>query len=479
MTPCRSIAPLMHSLTLYQVELPRINCGVYLMYEGAVLSQDLAPTILVIFGVSGDLAQRYLLPSLAAIHRNGGLPANFKLLGITRQSLAAKDILEPNCRGLEAFSEIQTMNLSEQADYAKLRKKLADMSKQLGQGTQIIFYFAVPPTAVLPIIRHLGQAELNHKNTKLLLEKPFGTDVQSAADLIRETNQHYAENQVYRIDHYLAKGMAQNITVFLGGNVLFRNVWNKEFISRIDIIASEKIDIEGRLNFYEQSGALRDLVQSHLLQLAALVLMKPCTDLFDFSEVPARRLAALKQLELSGPPAKAALRAQYEGYRKEVTNPKSMIETFVELKLESTDERWGGVPIRLITGKALDKKFTEIRVHFKKTQASESNRLTLRIQPNEGIELELWVKKPGYDQDLAQLPLAFNYEKYFGTDLPDAYEQVIVDAIRTRSDLFASSAEVLASWTLLDPVLKNWAMNESDLKFYKKGTNYKDVVSQV
>jgi len=273
--------------------------------------------------------------------------------------------------------------------------------------------------------------------------------------------------------------MAQNITVFLGGNVLFRNVWSKDFINRIDIIASEKIDIEGRVNFYEQSGALRDLVQSHLLQLAALVLMKPCTDLFDFSEVPARRLAALKQLELAGLPAEAALRAQYNGYRQEVNNPKSMTETFVELKLASTDTRWEGVPVRLITGKALDKKFTEIRVHFKKTKASESNRLTLRIQPDEGIELELWVKKPGYDQDLVQLPLDFNYEKYFGTDLPDAYEQVIVDAIRGSQNLFAGSQEVLASWALLDPVLKDWSMDNDELKLYKKGVNYKDVINQV
>jgi glucose-6-phosphate 1-dehydrogenase len=444
-----------------------------------VKPKGLPPTILVIFGVSGDLAQRYLLPSLAAIHKNNGLPTNFRLVGITRQNLKADDILAPECRGLKEFSEIHTMNLGDQADYVLLKHKLEAIGKQFKDKPQIIFYFAVPPAAVLPIIRHLGKSGLNRKNAKLLLEKPFGSDLTSARDLIRETNKHFSEDQVYRIDHYLAKAMAQNITVFLGGNVLFRNVWNKDFISRIDVIASEKIDIEGRVNFYEQSGALRDLVQSHLLQLAALVLMKPCTDLFDFSEVPARRLAALNQLRLAGNVRESAKRAQYIGYRDEVNNPKSATETFVELKLRSEDPRWEGVPIRLITGKALDKKFTEIRVHFKKSKASESNRLTLRIQPHEGIELELWVKKPGYDQDLAQLPLDFSYEKYFGSDLPDAYEQVIVDAVRARSELFAGSQEVLASWALLDPVLRGWALDGSDLRFYKKGVNYKDVISQV
>ena len=438
----------------------------------------LQTTILVIFGVSGDLAQRYLLPSLSAINKNEGLPKKFRLLGISRQQLKVSDVLTPRCANLGDFSEILTMNLGEQTDYEALKKRLDDIAKELGGEPQIIFYFAVPPAAVLPIVRHLGKAKLNHANTKLLLEKPFGSDLASATELIEETAKHFSDSQVYRIDHYLAKGMAQNITVFLGGNVLFRNVWNKDFISRIDVIASEKIGIEGRVNFYEHSGALRDF-QSHLLQLAALVLMKPCTDLFDFSEVPARRLAALKKLKLAGNVQDSALRAQYDGYAREVGNPKSVTETFVELKLRSEDERWAGVPIRLITGKALDKKFTEIRVHFKKSKASESNRLTLRIQPHEGIELELWVKKPGYEQDLAQLPLDFSYEQYFGSDLPEAYEQVIVDAMRGSQNLFADNQEVLTGWTLLDPILKSWSMSDDDLKMYKKDSNYKDVVSKV
>src|SRR5947209_3418614 len=191
------------------------------------------PTILVVFGISGDLAQRYLLPSLATIHKNDGLPHKFKMLGVSRQDISIDDVLSTSCKGLAGFSEMMTMNLGEQADYTRLDTKLKELNHSLG-GAQIIFYFAVPPNAVLPIIRHLGKAKLNGSNTKLLQEKPFGSDLASAGELIEETGKFYSESQVYRIDHYLAKEMAQNITVFLGGNVLFRNVWNKDFISRID-----------------------------------------------------------------------------------------------------------------------------------------------------------------------------------------------------------------------------------------------------
>lgn len=436
--------------------------------------EALPPTILVIFGISGDLAKRYLLPALATINKNDQLPRNFRLIGISRKNIGLEEVLGQQGQSLNKFSTIHQMDLSAQTDYQELKTKLSAQKEELGQETKVIFYFAVPPAAVLPIIRHLGNAGLNHKNTKLLLEKPFGVDLESAKELIQETNKHFKEEQVYRIDHYLAKEMAQNIAVFLGGNVLFKDVWNNKFISKIEVIAAEKIDIEGRANFYEQSGALRDVVQSHLLQLAALVLMKPCPDVFDFSEVPCRRLEALNQLKVVAPP----LRAQYDSYSAEVDNPGTSTETFVSLQLESTDMRWQGVPIHLTTGKGLDQKFTEIRIYFKKNQSSQANLLTLRIQPHEGIELDLWVKKPGYDQDLAKLPLDFNYEQYFGSDLPEAYEQVIIDAMRGSQNLFASSKEVLASWMILEAVQRQWQMDTSDLKFYKKGSTLDVVLKQ-
>jgi glucose-6-phosphate 1-dehydrogenase len=218
------------------------------------------------------------------------------------------------------------------------------------------------------------------------------------------------------------------------------------------------------------------MVQSHLLQLTALTLMEPCPDVFDFSEVRNRRLAALNQLEIDS--AHPVVRAQYEGYREEIGNPKSQVETFVALTLKSKDPKWQGVPIELTTGKRLREKLTEIRIYFKKTRSAQANLLKLRVQPKEAIELELWVKKPGYDTDLQKLPLDFSYQQHFDK-LPNAYEQVIVDAVRSRTNLFASSDEVLASWKILQPLLDTWAESGPPIAIYKPGASVKDVIKSV
>ncbi len=443
-------------------------------------TETLPPAILVIFGITGDLAQRKLLPAIAQIDKHNQLPEEFKLLGISRRPVSADEVLSKSCKSLLSMTELFQMNLEDHADYHKLKLCLAELSKNFKKPPQIIFYFAVPPAAILPIIRRLGASGLNGEKTKLLLEKPFGVDYESAKELIAETDKHFKEEQAYRIDHYLAKEMAQNIAVFIGANALFRDIWNNRFISKIEIIASEQIGIEGRTGFYEQTGALRDFVQSHLMQLTALVLMKPCPDVFDFSDVSRRRLEALsavKPIQLGA--AGQVLRGQYEGYQKEVGNPGSTIETFVALELESSDPTWTGVPIRLVTGKCLEQKFTEIRIYFKKTQAKEANLLTFRIQPREGIDVELWVKQPGYEHELKKLPLSFSYEQYFGDSQPDAYEQVLVDAMRGSQNLFASSSEILASWKILNPVLHKWSMDNSDLILYKPGSSYKQVLKSV
>jgi glucose-6-phosphate 1-dehydrogenase len=433
-------------------------------------------TILVIFGISGDLSRRKLLPGLAKIAKNGQLPAHFKLLGISRRPQVKTSILPAPAKNLSKYLSVMQMDVANQADYQNLKTEINKLSAK--EDSQVIFYFAVPPAAVLPIIRHLGKAGLNHEQTKLLLEKPFGVDLASARELIAETDKHFKENQLFRIDHFLAKEMAQNIIVFIAGNALYRNIWNNQFISHIEVIASEKLDIEGRAAFYEQTGAMRDIIQSHLLHFTTLVLMNPLPNIFELKDVPRRRLQALQQLEILGEedPLSNVTRAQYKGYRREVENRDSITETFISMKFESQDERWRGVPIHLITGKALDRKFTEIRVFFKTARDLEGNLLTLRIQPREGLELDLWVKKPGYDNDLAKLPLDFIYEQHFGTDLPDAYEQVIIDAMRGRPDLFATSDEILASWTLLEPIRRRWEMQADDLKFYKKGSNYQTIL---
>ncbi len=431
------------------------------------MSEKLPPTILAIFGVTGDLSHRYLLPALAEICQNSDIRAHLDILGISRKQITKQEVLPAKAKALASQFNLLQMDYDSKREYQKLKTKLEEQASG-----QVIFYFAVPPEAVLPIVKNLGEAGLNSSKYKLLTEKPFGKDLESAKELIRETKLYFKEEQVYRIDHYLAKEMAQNIAVFLGSNALFRDVWNNQFIEKIEIIAEESIGVEGRSNFYEQTGALRDFVQSHLLQLTALVLMEPCPDVFDFSQVRPRRLAALRQLRVE---IGSVARAQYEGYRQEVGNPKSNIETFISLKLKSLNPKWQGVPVQLITGKRLKEKLTEIRVYFKKTQSAQANLLRLRVQPKEGIELELWVKKPGYDQELQMLPLDFSYKQHFDR-LPDAYEQVIVDAVRSRANLFASSDEVIASWEVLQPVLDSWVAENKAPKIYKPSSTVQEII---
>ena len=423
--------------------------------------------ILVIFGISGDLSQRFLLPALAEINRVGSLPKDFKIIGISRSPLNLQEILQNSLESLQPYCEPLQMDLELADSYYALHQKIQTLSNNFGSQPEIIYYLSVPPFAVLPIIKHLGPAGLNLPSAKLLLEKPFGTDLDSARNLIAEIANHFSQEQVYRVDHYLAKEMAQNIVVFLGSNSLFRGIWNNHFVEKIEIEALEQIGVEGRANFYESTGALRDLVQSHLLQLAALTLMEPCSSMFEFEELPARRLAALKGLRAD---LNSVRRGQYQGYKNDVNNQDSQVETFVQLGLKSDNPRWEGVPVILTTGKRLNEKRTQIRIHFKKTNNAKENLLVLGIQPKEGIELKLWVKQPGYERQLQKLPLEFKYDKHFER-LPEAYEQVLVDVMQSNQSLFASGDEVLASWEILQPVLDQWATGSSDLIFYKPGNS--------
>jgi glucose-6-phosphate 1-dehydrogenase len=435
----------------------------------------LPPTILVIFGITGDLSHRYLLPALNEIAAAGKLPEDFKIIGVSRRPITAEGLFRENERNLALYGQPLQMDLDSTDSYNNLKNKIDEVGSNFKSQPEIIYYLSVPPSGVLPIIRQLGEAGLNAPNTKLLLEKPFGTDLDSAQELIAETGEHFPESQVYRIDHYLAKEMAQNIVVFLGSNTLFRSVWSSEFIERIEIDAAEQISIEGRANFYDSTGALRDLVQSHLLQLAALTLMEPCSNIFDFEELPARRLNALKQLQADE--SHPFIRGQYEGYREETSNSQSTTETFASLIIKSKDPRWQGVPIRLATGKNLKEKLTEIRVYFKKNEEAEENLLALRIQPREAIVIQIWVKQPGYERRLQKIPHEFTYNTHFD-HLPDAYEQVLIDAMSSNHSLFASSDEVLQSWRILKPLQQKWHGNDNGLVIYKPGSTIEEVIKK-
>jgi len=437
------------------------------------------PTIVIIVGITGDLAQRKLLPAIGQMASLGALPESFRLVGITRRADVDLDALisqSANQAYLREHTELFQMSLTEADGYDRLTIYLNQLEAQLGGEAQRLFYLSVPPHVSSPIIELLGRSGLsNVPRTKLLLEKPFGVDLASAKELVEHIERYFLSEQVYRIDHYLAKGAAQNILVFRDGNSLFKRTWNKDFIEKIEIIASEAIGIEGRAIFYEQTGALRDLIQSHLLQLAALTLMKlPSTDRLDL--VPSCRYEALKQLSvpLDRPMAESVKRGQYTGYQEEAGNQGSMVETFASVTIQSSAPEWFGVPIMLTTGKALDRKYTEVRISYKKEQGHEANELVLRLQPDEGVELCLWAKKPGYAHQLSRHALHFAFKEHYST-LPEAYEQVLFDAMNSDHRLFASSEEVLETWRILDPIQKSWGMSNKDLRFYESGTGAGEV----
>ncbi|USN96514.1 MAG: glucose-6-phosphate dehydrogenase (NADP(+)) [Candidatus Nomurabacteria bacterium] len=420
---------------------------------------------LVIFGITGDLAQRKLLPALTNVI-DAGKCEDLRIIGVSRRHVEQFEILGEHHEQLAGTTSLYQMDLENAADYSKLREYI-----DADDDEQVLFYLSVPPNSVANIIENLGQAGLNGQKNKLLLEKPFGKDLVSAQEMIDHTAKYFHESQIYRIDHFLAKEMAQNIVAFRARNAIFAHLWNNQYIENIEVLALESIGIEGRATFYEQTGALRDIVQGHLMQLLALVL-SPLPDDLDWDNLPERRLTALEAVAPVDP-AKS-YRAQYEGYRAEVSNLQSMVETFVTLELQSDDPTWHGVPLLLTTGKALDSKKTEVRVRFRRINENQSDFLIFKIQPNEGIEIDLVTKKPGYDQELEHQKLSYMYPP--DTRLPDAYERVLVDAINSRKSLFATNSEVLRAWEILAPLQEAWKRDEA-LKIYTPGTNAKDIIN--
>lgn len=419
-------------------------------------------TKLIIFGISGDLAQRKLLPALDEIFSVDEFD-DVSIVGVSRRDITLPERVSERVR---TRTTLFRMDMAEPNDYIRLKNEVVATAKSA------IVYLAVPPLAVGQIVRMMGEAGLNTPNVKVLFEKPFGVDYASSVEMNALISTYFSPEQTYRIDHYLAKEMAQNIVMFRRSNALLARVWNAESIEAIEVVAAEKIGIEGRAEFYEQTGALRDVLQGHMMQLLSLATMDIPHD-FSWDQLPALRLAALTSLEAADP--REAVRAQYDDYQQEVKNPGSTTETFVAATFHSRAATWQGVPLRLITGKALHEKSTEIRVYFRKTHDAQTNCLKFRIQPNEGVSILLHVKKPGYTRDLEEHTLAFSYPE--NTRLPDAYEQVLVDSIRAEQSLFTSGEETIESWRVLQPLLDHWAMDDT-IQTYKRGTSAAEIVKE-
>lgn len=382
-------------------------------------------TQLVIFGITGDLAGRKLLPALDSIIGTGDYE-DLSIVGVSRREVNAEELLAQH-PGLIHRTSVFTMDVAHLDDYIRLKEQL-----ESNDAKQTLFYLSVPPGAAADIVDFLGEAGLNTSEYKILFEKPFGYDLESAEDFISRTNRYFEEEQLFRIDHYMAKEIALELLTLRRNAEDHRHHWNKDSVRAITVVATETIGIEGRAQFYEQTGALRDFVQGHLMQLLSLVLMRNPQP----TDLPRQRLAALSQLQPINP-AQAA-RAQYAGYQQEVGNPGSLTETFVAFMTQSDDPAWEGVPIRLVTGKALSQKRSYVNVEY-----------------NDGTE-DLFDESHLTERD--------------GNHL-DAYERVLLEAISGRKDIFTSSDEVLRSWEILAPLQSHWDMDNTPLPLYEVGTD--------
>jgi len=460
------------------------------------MTKKIDPAILVIFGITGDLSRKKLLPSLYQLFKGDLLPEETVILGLTRQDLNADQILknvelcineEDGLCDPKALNKIKQrlnilqIDISKLGEFKKLKTALDEADKKAGKKLNRLFYMSVPPKVTENIAEQLGKHGMSGEQSRLLIEKPFGYDYKSAKKLIKTVSKYFDENQIYRIDHYLAKETVQNILVFRKNNI-FEKIWDGKNISQITITAFEKLDIEGRKVFYEETGALRDLIQSHLLMLLAISILQ-ITDELNSVSLHKAKLKALSSINSIHPSELITntVRGQYLGYKNEVDNPNSNIETFAAIKLRSSSKRWHNTDFILQTGKALDNKLTEIEVVFRPNSENEiPNKLTFRIQPHEDIKLTLFVKQPGFEQEIKSASLTLNYKtENIDVEHPDAYERVMVDAFKSDRSLFSTSEEILASWKIVDPIIKNWTSNSNNLEFYKKGSSGPDTSSLI
>lgn len=452
------------------------------------------PCVVVMFGASGDLAKRKLLPALYDLAIHACLAPRFRLLGFARTEMSDDKFREasteflPHASGAtEARHKDFVAQLryfrgdyDDPSAYQKLAARLEELDKEGDLRGNRLFYLAVPPEVYLKIIDQLGRTGLNKPKTdkswtRVIIEKPFGRDRASAIELNRRVLQVFDESQVYRIDHYLGKETVQNLLVFRFGNGIFEPLWNRNFIDHIQITAAESLGVESRAAFYESAGALRDMIQSHVLQLTSLVAMEaPAT--FGATSVRNEKIKVLESIRPFTRESiwKSVVRGQYGpgqingesvvGYRQEPgVKPDSPTETYVALKLFVDNWRWSGVPFYLRTGKRLARPETEVAIRFRQAphrvfsgESLEFNSLVLNIQPDEGISLSFGAKAPGAQMHIQPVTMDFRYKQAFGGGSRDAYATLINDCIRGDATLFDRADSVEAAWALVDPILEAW-----------------------
>ena len=470
------------------------------------------PCVLVIFGATGDLTRRKLLPALFRLAQQRGVPGEFAVLGIARHSLSDDEFRTAMKEAVAKFGADESLDDSSWQSFASrlfyisgdftnaelyqtVRNKLQEIDRDYQTQGNRVFYLATLPEHFALIAKHLGDVKLARPRkpswARVVVEKPFGRDLKSARALNKELLSVFDEKQIYRIDHYLGKETVQNLLVFRFANSIFEPLWNRQYIEQVQITNAESIGVEGRGAFYEKAGTLRDMIQNHVFQVASLVAMEPPVSLTG-EAVRDEKVKALRSVRAFAVDdvAHSAVRGQYgpgivdgdpvPGYRQEEgVDPNSSTETFVAIKLLLDNWRWAGVPFYLRSGKRLTKRVTEIAIQFKKVphrlfmesdEPVNPNVLVIRVQPNEGITLRFGAKLPGQTLHVRDVNMDFRYGSSFGVKSPDAYERLLLDCMLGDATLFARRDMVERGWEIVQPILDAWEQPDPTLPNYEAGS---------
>ena len=474
------------------------------LLEGLQLRRTPDPCALVIFGASGDLTQKKLFPALYSLAFRRLLPERFAVVGVARTEETDEEFTERMKEAVQEHGRDEfrddvwetladgmryiATDFSHEGGWDELAETMNELDSKRGFEGNRVYYLAIPPSAFPNVVSALGKQRGTKGWTRLIVEKPFGHDLGSARELNTVVHEHFGEDEVFRIDHYLGKETVQNMLAFRFANGIFEPIWNRQFIDHVQITVAETIGIEGRAGYYEQAGAIRDIFQNHLLQLLAITAMEPPID-FTAESVRNEKVKVLRSLHTPGP--KHVVRGQYgrgfvegeevRGYREEEgVDPQSMTETYVAGKLFVDNWRWADTPFYVRMGKRLARRETTIAIQFKRAPhppfeetAAEDlrpNVLAIHIQPNEGVSLAIGAKVPGLGMTIRTVHMDFLYGGAFRTGMPEAYERLILDCMLGDATLFTRTDEVEEQWKLVDAIVAPWQRDRPSFPNYAAGT---------